>query len=167
MVVAGAIVLGAVTIAACGGGGDDDSGSGSSVSSAPSGNDLPDVDVDGSAAGLVNEDCRQLAEAFDQSDVASSFTSGDDPTADLEATAEYLQEASDEVPEEISGDVETLAEVYADLADRAGDVDWEGIKSGNPAAAVSAAQLSGAFASSDFLTASQNLANFVRENCTG
>jgi hypothetical protein len=118
------------------------------------------------AAFFANADCRQLSRAFDQGQLSSSLTTGDDPTADHEATAEFLDEASDEAPEEIADDVQVLANAYQDLAERSADIDWAGIRSGNPAAAIGAAQLGQAFADSSFAEAAQNLSAFVAENCT-
>jgi hypothetical protein len=156
----------ALTVSGCGGGSDGDNNEGSPQTTADSGDS---ADTGGGTPGAVfaNEDCRQLADAFDQGNLASSLTSGEDPTADLEATAAYLREAADEVPDEIADDVDVLADAYDDLAERAADVDWAGLKSGNPAAAASAAQLGTSFASADFAAAAQNLAGFVSENCTG
>jgi hypothetical protein len=167
---AAALVLACgITVVGCGGG-DSDSSSDSDdetaqTPSAPS-NDSDDGGGSTASAFFANADCRQLARAFDQNGLSSALTSGDDPTADLEATAEFLEEASDEAPEEIADDVQVLADTYADLAETSADIDWDGIRSGNPAAAIGAAQFGQTFADSSFAEAAQNLATFVAENCT-
>jgi hypothetical protein len=166
------VVACSLAAAGCGGGGDDsDTSNGSDETEQPnettSSSRGSDSDSGTIASGFfANADCRQLARAFDQSELGSSLTSGDDPTADLQATADFLDEASDDAPAEVADDVEVLADVYADLAEQSADVDWEGIRDGNPAAAVGAAQLGQAFATPGFAEAAQNLSAFVAENCT-
>ncbi len=121
----------------------------------------------GSAAGgfFANADCRQLARAFDSSGLGSAFSSGDDPTKDLQAAADFLDQAADEAPQEISGDVQVVADAYHDLAKRSSDVDWAGIRNGNPAAIASVSQFGQAFANPDLTEALQNLSKYVTENC--
>ena len=172
------IILGAVVVLAVAGlvagcGGDDetaDTTASSTTVEAGSGGDDTTTTTAGSGgagdAAFTSDECRQLAEAFDNDDLANSIQSGDDPTEQLEQTAQLLSEAADKVPDEVRGDVQTLAEVYAELASASADVDWAGISSGNPAAAVGAAQLAQVFATNtDFGTAAQNLSQWAQENC--
>lgn len=120
----------------------------------------------GGVGGFSTEECRQLADAFDQADLGNSVASGDDPTPELEASAQQLSDAAGKAPDEVRGDIETLADFYERLAAASGDVDWDGIQSGNPAAIAGAAQFAQEFASQpDVVTASQNLATWAAENC--
>ena len=163
-------VVVACSLAAAGcGGGDSDTSNGSDDTEqtrhTPSSKGGSDSGTNASGF-FASADCRQLARAFDQNNLGSSLTSGDDPTEDLQATADFLDAASDDAPAEVADDVQVLADAYADLADASADVDWEGIRDGDPAAALGAAQLGQAFAAPGFATAAQNLSAFVTENCT-
>ena len=121
----------------------------------------------GSGADFTSEECRQLAEAFDNAELGAALQSGEDPTEQLEAAAELLQEAADRAPDEVRDDIETLAETYGELAETSAGVDWDGIRSGDPAAVAGATQFAQAFGSdAEFVTAAQNLSTWAMENCT-
>jgi hypothetical protein len=152
----------------CGGGsdGDDASGTSQTTHETNTGSGSDDSDLDSATGFFASADYRQLARAFDSSRLGRAFSSGVDPTEDLQTAADFLDEAADKAPEEISGDVQVVANAYDDLAEESADVDWPGIRSGNPAAIAGAAQLGQAFASPDLVDALQNLSTYVRENCT-
>lgn len=126
----------------------------------------PDAD-EGASGAFTSDECEQLANAFDQEQLSSAMTEGDDPTEELRRAAESLAAAADDVPEEIADDVATLAEVYEQLAAASAKVDWKGLQSGDPTAAMGAAELGQIYAANtDFMTAAQNLSAYAAEHCT-
>jgi hypothetical protein len=151
----------------CGGGGSDDASDADQTTRSTSKGSGSGDSGSGSAAGgfFANADCRQLAKAFDSSGLGSAFSSGDDPTKDLQAAADFLDQAADEAPQEISGDVQVVADAYHDLAKQTSGVDWAGLRNGNPAAIASVSQFGQAFANPDLTDALQNLSKYVTENC--
>jgi hypothetical protein len=165
------LALGAAGLAGCGSDGssakESEPSESSTTDASPTSrsDDAGSGGTDGSGA-LASDECRQLADAFDQDQFSGSFTDGNDPTENLERAAAALRDAADEVPDEIRDDVETLADAYDELADEAADVDWDGLRSGNAAAIAAAAQLGQAFAATDFVEAATNLARYTASNCT-
>ena len=156
--------------AACGGGGSDSSSSSNTSASdtkATTSTTASSSSGSGGGGSFASTDCRQLSRAFDQRALAGSLASGDDPTKALKATADFLDNAADNVPDAVSADVAVLADAYRKLADKSGDVDWKGIRERNPAALLDAAQLGRALATPEFAKAAQNLSSYVSKNCTG
>ncbi len=143
-----------------------ESDSGETTTESDSGETTTTEPTAGGAADFTSEECRQLAEAFDNAELGAALQSGEDPTEELEAAAELLQEAADRAPDEVRGDIETLAETYGELAETSAGVDWDGIRSGDPAAVAGATQFAQAFGSdAEFVTAAQNLSTWAMENC--
>lgn len=168
-----ALAAAAMVVVGCGG--DDDAADSTSTTESadtettetettePDTTDSPD----GGSAGFSSEDCQQLAEAFDQSELGATLDGTTDPTPQLEEVARYLEEAATEVPDAVVGDVEVLADVYGQLAAASADVNWEGLTSGDPAAAAGAAEIGQIYAANpEFVTAAQNLSVWAAENCT-
>lgn len=124
-------------------------------------------DGGGSTAGaFTSEECQQLADAFDESQLGA-FTSGTDPTPELEETAQFLTEAAAQAPDEVADDIGVMAEVYRELARAASDVDWDALASGDPSAIAAATQLSQVYVDNpDFGEAAGNLATWTADNCT-
>ena len=172
------IVVAALALAGlvAGCGGDDESTETTTTTESESGDttttesDSGDTDTTDSASGggaeFTSEECRQLAEAFDNAELGTALQTGEDPTEQLEAAAQLLQEAADRAPDEVRDDIETLADTYGELAETSADVDWDGIRSGNPAAIAGATQLAQVLtADAEFATAAQNLSAWSVENC--
>jgi hypothetical protein len=58
-------------------------------------------------------DCATLRRILDQSDLAASLAGPTDPTAELEETAGFLQNARRRAPDELAADVRILETTYA------------------------------------------------------
>ena len=142
--------------------GNDDSSSGSSDSGSV---ELPDgTDVE---FGFDAENCEQLTSAFENEPFGDAFANGDDPTEGLAAAAAYLDSIVDDVPAEISADIQVMADSYGRMAVGSADVDWAAIATGDTSAVLEATQLAAAFADGNFLQAAANLATFTAANCAG
>jgi ABC-type glycerol-3-phosphate transport system substrate-binding protein len=110
---------------------------------------------------LSDKDC--LALAGIGATIAQAFsgsTSGDTNT-------EELQQLVDKVPDEIQGDVQTLADAFGQYAAKLKDI---GIKVGSTPSAAQLQQLQAAIASLNqqkLTAASQHIQAWAKDNCTG
>ena len=113
------------------------------------------------SAVLSDKDC--LALAGIGATIAQAFsgsTSGDTNT-------EELQQLVDKVPDEIQGDVQTLADAFGQYAAKLKDI---GIKAGSTPSAAQLQQLQAAIASLNqqkLTAASQHIQAWAKDNCTG
>lgn len=115
---------------------------------------------------FAGADCASLRAVLDQSDLASTLSTGEDPTADLRAAATFFEDASKDAPDSIAADVKVLAVSYRDLADQVRTVDWVGIRNGNATAGIGAAQLGRRLANARFARAAFRLSGYAAGSCT-
>lgn len=155
-----------LVLTACGGGEPEDEDVSVTEPTTDADDASPDAGGDGSAA-LTDADCRQYAEAFqnipDATDPDSIDSIGD--------LADILDEAADEVPDEISDDFRVIADAYRSFSDAMGDLDFditdpESMAAMGPEDIAALEEAGQAFDSEEIETAGQNIDAFLRENCT-
>ena len=161
-VLAAAVML----LTACGNGDEPENGDVSVTDpTADPGDASPDADGDG--ASLTDADCRQYAEAFqnipDATDPESLDSIGD--------LADILDEAADQVPDEISDDFRVIADAYRSFSDAMADLDFdltdpESMAAMGPEDIAALEEAGQAFDSEEIETAGQNIDAFLAENCT-
>lgn len=153
-------------LAACGGGEEPDDTAVTDPSPTPSETDT-DAETDGEIAALTGADCQQYAEAFqDVPNIA-------DPSSldSIGELADVLDDAADRVPNEISDDFRTLANAYREFTNALADSDIDFADPQSAAAMgpedIAALQEAGeAFSSEELQTATQNIQEFLTENCS-
>lgn len=149
-------------LAACDGGEDPDDTAITDPTPTPT-----EADTDGEIAALTDADCQQYAEAFqDVPNIA-------DPNSldSIGELAEVLDDAADRVPNEISDDFRTLADAYREFTNALADSNIDFSDPDSAAAMgpedIAALQEAGeAFSSEELQTATQNIQEFLTENCT-
>ena len=114
---------------------------------------------------FADEDCQSLVAAFlGVSQAFAAAAGGSD--AELEEQAEAFAQYADDVPDEISADVQTLADAYGQYIDVLQDA---GIEPGQIPTAEQAQELSAALESvgtADVTAASERLSAWTTENCS-
>lgn len=131
------------------------------------GDPSPDADGDGGSASLTDAECRQYAEAFQDIPSATDPDSLDS-IGDL---ADILDEAADEVPDEISDDFRVIADAYRSFSDAMSDLDLdftdpESMAAMGPEDIAALEEAGRAFDSEEIEAAGQNIDAFLAENCT-
>lgn len=153
-----------LTLAACGGGEDPDDTAITDPTPTPT---ETDTDTDGEIAALTDADCQQYAEAFQGvpniADPGSMDSIGE--------LAEVLDDAADRVPNEISDDFRTVANAYREFTNALGDsdidfADPESAAAMGPEDIAALQEAAAAFDSEELQTATQNIQEFLTENCT-
>jgi hypothetical protein len=162
----------ALVVSGCGGSDDDSAASGdtaieetttteTTTDETTTEDDGTDTDAD---FDFADEDCRSLVAAFlGVSQAFAAAAGGSD--AELEEQAEAFAEYADDVPDEISDDVATLAAAYGQYIEVLQDA---GIQPGQIPTAEQAQQLQDALASvgtADVTAASERLSAWTTENC--
>ena len=125
-----------------------------------------DVAVDAEASGNIDaEQCQQVAEALQSvpAAMAGAATGNVDAEA-VQAQAEAFQEVADQVPDEISGDFQVVADAFDEIATTLGEVD---LSSGSVSPEDQAAlqELSSTLSGTDFTTASTNIGEYFTAGC--
>lgn len=162
-----AVLAAAVMVLTACGNGDEPENDDVSVTepTADAGDASPDAGGDG--ASLTDADCRQYAEAFQNIPNATDPESLDS-IGDL---ADILDEAADQVPNEISDDFRVIADAYRSFSDAMGDLDFdltdpESMAAMGPEDIAALEEAGQAFDSEEIETAGQNIDAFLAENCT-
>ena len=110
------------------------------------------------------DECQQLAAAGSEfGQAVSGATSG----ADLSDEADAFQEFADNAPEEIREDMQTLADAYDEIVAALADIDLD---AGETPSAEQVAALTQALSSIDqtgVQGASERIATWAQENCSG
>lgn len=139
-------------LAACGGGEEPDDTAVTDPTPTPT---ETDAETDGEIAALTDADCQQYAEAFqDVPNIA-------DPSSldSIGELADVLDDAADRVPNEISDDFRTLADAYR-------FTDPQSAAAMGPEDIAALQEAGEAFSSEELQTATQNIQEFLTENCT-
>jgi chlorite dismutase len=120
-----------------------------------------DTDTD-TAFNFLSEDCQSLVKAYvGLSAAIAAASGGKDVSGDIEKFSQY----ADEVPEEIQGDVQTIAAAYSTFADELKDI---GYTAGEVPTADQLQKLqaaSGSLATSEVQAAGEHLSTWTTENC--
>jgi hypothetical protein len=121
-------VAAALSLAACGGDDDDSgsasgSGSGSASGSVDEEEESEGDDDDELSVGDLDGDCLEAFSAF--SDVASSAGMLGGEEADIEQSLDQFEAFAEAAPEEISDDMEVLAEAYRSFVDAMIDTGYD------------------------------------------
>ena len=118
--------------------------------------------TDTDAFNFASEDCQSLVKAYvGLSAAIAAASGGQDVSGDIEKFSEYV----DEVPEEIRGDVQTIAAAYGTFADELKDIGY------TPGEVPTADQLqklqdaSGSLGTSEVQAAGEHLSTWTTENC--
>ena len=118
--------------------------------------------TDTDAFNFASEDCQSLVKAYvGLSAAIAAASGGQDVSGDIEKFSQYV----DEVPEEIRGDVQTIAAAYSTFADELKDI---GYKPGQVPTADQLQKLQDAsksVATSDVQAAGDHLNTWTTENC--
>jgi hypothetical protein len=111
---------------------------------------------------FASEDCQNLVKAYvGLSAAIAAASGGKDVSGEIEKFAQYV----DEVPEEIQGDVQTLAAAYSTFADELKDIGY------TPGQVPTADQLqklqdaSGSLGTPEVQAAGEHLSTWATENC--
>ena len=111
---------------------------------------------------FASEDCQSLVKAYvGLSAAIAAASGGKDVSGDIEKFSKYV----DEVPEEIRGDVQTIAAAYSSFADELKDIGY------TPGQVPTADQLqklqdaSGSLGTSEVQAAGEHLNTWTTENC--
>jgi ABC-type Fe3+-citrate transport system substrate-binding protein len=111
---------------------------------------------------FASEDCQSLVKAYvGLSAAIAAASGGKDVSGDIEKFSKYV----DEVPEEIRGDVQTIAAAYSSFADELKDIGY------TPGQVPTADQLqklqaaSGSLGTSEVQAAGEHLNTWATENC--
>ena len=166
-----ALLVMALALVAAGCGGSDNESAGSddtaieettsteSTSEDTTTEETTDTDTDVDVSGILNdEDCVKLA------GIGATFAQAISGASDEEA-AEAFQNLVDDVPDEIKGDVQVLADWFADYAAKLKDI---GLEAGQTPSAEQLAQLQSVLAGAnqeELTAASQRLETWANENC--
>ena len=162
-----ALLVLALALVAAGCGGDDDSSASdettieetTTTTEATTSEDETSSDTDTDVAGILgDEDCLQLAS------IGATFAQAISGATDEEAV-EAFQQLADEVPDEISADVQTLADWFAEYASTLEDI---GLQAGQVPSAEQLQQLQTELAATDqeeLSAASERLQAWANENC--
>lgn len=123
--------------------------------------DTSDTDTNG-AFNFVSEDCQSLVKAYvGLSAAIAAASGGKDVSGDIEKFSKYV----DEVPEEIRGDVQTIAAAYSTFADELKAIGY------TPGEVPTADQLkklqdaSGSLGTSEVQAAGEHLSAWATANC--
>lgn len=118
--------------------------------------------TDTDAFNFASEDCQSLVKAYvGLSAAIAAASGGQDVSGDIEKFSQYV----DEVPEEIRGDVQTIAAAYSTFADELKDIGY------TPGEVPTADQLqklqdaSGSLGTSEVQAAGEHLSTWTTENC--
>ena len=118
--------------------------------------------TDTDAFNFASEDCQSLVKAYvGLSAAIAAASGGQDVSGDIEKFSKYV----DEVPEEIRGDVQTIAAAYSTFADELKDIGY------TPGEVPTADQLqklqdaSGSLGTSEVQAAGEHLSTWTTENC--
>lgn len=118
--------------------------------------------TDTDAFNFASEDCQSLVKAYvGLSAAIAAASGGQDVSGDIEKFSQYV----DEVPEEIRGDVQTIAAAYSTFADELKDIGY------TPGQVPTADQLqklqdaSGSLGTSEVQAAGEHLSTWTTENC--
>ncbi|MET0560291.1 MAG: hypothetical protein ABW012_01540 [Gaiellaceae bacterium] len=162
------VVALALIAAGCGGSDDDSSASDDTTveETLTEESTTDDATTDGDTDfNFADEDCQSLVAAFlGVSQAFAAAAGGSD--AELEEQAEAFAEFADDVPDEISDDVATLAAAYGQYIEVIQDA---GIEPGEIPTAAQAQELSEALESvgtADVTAASERLSAWTTENCS-
>ena len=151
----------ALVAAGCGGGSNESAATTETTTTEETTTTTESTSTPDLSAVLSDKDC--LALAGIGATIAQAFsgsTSGDTNT-------EELQQLVDKVPDEIQGDVQTLADAFGQYAAKLKDI---GIKAGSTPSAAQLQQLQSAIASLNqqkLTAASQHIQAWAKDNCTG
>ena len=150
----------ALVAAGCGGGDDESSASDdTTVEETTTTADETSSDGDEDVAGILgDEDCLQLAS------IGATFAQAITGASDEEAV-EAIQQLADDVPDEISADVQVLADWFTEYSAKLQDI---GLQAGQAPTAEQLAQLQAALADTDqeeVTAASERLSAWANENC--
>jgi hypothetical protein len=168
----GAVALAAVLglgLVACGDDGDDDAAtettedSGDETTTTASDDDTDDTADLGDFTG----ECAAFSQAFANAGTAIGSAFSGDASEEIEAVADYFDEVSSELPEEIRDDFSVFADAYAEFA-RAlaeSDIDFSNPESVDPEDMAELQALSQAFSSPEVQEASNNIQTYVAETC--
>lgn len=151
-------------LAACGGG--DETPEPDTDDTGVTDTDDNDADTGGGLATLTDADCRQYAQAFEDVPTLADPDSLDS----IGQLADVLDEAAENVPNEISDDFQVLASAYREFSDALGDLE---VDFDDPAALAAlgpedfeALEAAGqAFETGEVEEATGNIETFLRENC--
>jgi hypothetical protein len=123
--------------------------------------DTSGTDTNGSF-NFASEDCQSLVKAYvGLSAAIAAASGGQDVSGDIEKFSQYV----DEVPEEIRGDVQTIAAAYSTFADELKDIGY------TPGQVPTADQLqklqdaSGSLGTPEVQAAGEHLSTWATENC--
>lgn len=168
------IALCVITAAGCGG---DDSNASSETTAAERSSEPSDKGDngdkgDGATGGSGSaDDCTLIGDAFIDNGAAQALgdamSEGTDPTEAFQKGADALAEVKGKVSSDLQGPVSTLADAYQELAETTSKINWEKLKSGDPAEAGRMQEFAGAFSSKDTADAATELTTWVNENCQG
>lgn len=115
---------------------------------------------------FADEDCQSLLAAYLGVSQAFAAAAGG-PSGDVSEQAEAFAQYADDVPDEIRGDVETLAAAYGEYVEIIQDLD---LAPGEIPSAAQAQQLQDGLediGSEDVTAASERLSLWTSQNCTG
>jgi ABC-type Zn uptake system ZnuABC Zn-binding protein ZnuA len=158
-----ALLLLALALVAAGCGGSDDESSAADETTVETSTTTETTettfDSDEDVAGILgDEDCLQLAS------IGATFAQAITGASDEEAV-EAFEQLADEVPDEISADVQILADWFAEYTAQLEDI---GLQAGQPPSAEQLQQLQTALAATDqeeLSAASERLQVWANENC--
>ena len=163
------VVLGALAVALSGcGGSADASDSTTSGSKKTTTTEAERKGSGGAAPEGASPECEKLLAAFEgvnSEELASSLTEGGNPSEQFQQVADAMQAAQENAPEQIAGDLQTLADSYQQLASSADQIDWKGIAENDPAASAAAGELMQGFASQELADAGQRVSDWLNEHC--
>jgi len=151
----------ALVAAGCGGGSNESAATTETTTTEETTTTTESTSTPDLSAVLSDKDCVALAGIG--ATIAQAFsvsTSGDTNT-------EELQQLVDKVPDEIQGDVQTLADAFGQYAAKLKDI---GIKAGSTPSASQLQQLQAAIASLNqqkLTAASKHIQAWAKDNCTG
>jgi hypothetical protein len=168
------ILLAALALAFAGagcGGGDDESASDTDTTTITDSvtdettdetDETTDEETETDSGGFASDDCQELIES---SQALGEALSGANTGAELEEASQRFQDFADEVPEEIRGDVQVLADVFEQYVSVFGDLD---LQEGEVPTPQQAQELAAALSTIDqqaVTEASANLTEWSQENC--
>jgi hypothetical protein len=166
--IAAIVVLGSLLFASCGGGGDNGGGGGGSTG-APAQTGSGGSTGSGGVTGAFNAaECTQVG-------LAMSAAAGAIPAVmsgsggDVQNSVDQLQGFVDKAPDEIKGDLATVAAGYAGFTKAMADSGYDPSSGQPPSAEVIAAMQTAAAAvnTAEFKAASDRVSAWLRQNCGG
>jgi hypothetical protein len=118
-----------------------------------------DVDLGDFLAG----DCQELIAAY--AAMSSAFAAAATGGGDLDESTEAFSQFVDEAPEEIQGDIQILAEAYAEYAEAIRDLDFQAGETPDAETFQALQAASESFNTEEVQAASERLSTWTTENC--